>query len=173
MRVIKDYARLVLFTTGILVGVQLPGFIDQYAKRISAHYLEAKTNFQGYEATAAKHFDGNVAALLQHYETSQDRVFKDDVKTIRNIYSRIQIFSDELKALEGSIVKRVFHVAFYADKSVLDETFAEYAYTVPLTFDAILCGLVSGLAISLWFDLLLALLFQTGRLLVRKLKGGR
>jgi hypothetical protein len=162
MSVFKDYARLVLFTAGILVGVQIPGFIDQYAKRISAHHMEAKANFQGYETTAINHFNGDVEALLHHYETSPDLVFKDDAETIKKIYRRIQMFSNELHILEVSLFKRIVHVAFDADKAVLEETFSEYSYTVPLNHEAILCGLALGLAASLVFDFLLFGLIRIG-----------
>jgi DUF2937 family protein len=170
MSVFKDYARLVLFTAGILVGVQIPSFIDQYAKRISAHHLEAKANFQGYETTATKHFDGDVKSLLRHYGASSDPVFKDDAETIKRIYHRIQMFSNELRILDASLLKRIVHVAFDADKVVLEETFSEYSYTVPLTHEAILCGLGLGLAASLVFDLLLFGLIRTGGFVWRRHK---
>ena len=32
-----SYLRLVLFAVGLLVGVQVPGFISDYAKRVEAH----------------------------------------------------------------------------------------------------------------------------------------
>ena len=170
MSVFKDYARLVLFTAGILVGVQIPSFIDQYAKRISAHHLEAKVNFQGYEATAIKHFNGDVEALLRHYEASPDLVFKDDAGTIKRIHHRIQIFSNELRILDASLFNRILHVAFDSDKVVLEETFSEYSYTVPLNHEAILCGLALGLAASLVFDFLLFALIRTGGFVWRRHK---
>lgn len=162
-----------LFTMGILVGVQIPNFIDQYAKRISAHYLEAKTNFRGYEATAIKHFNGDVSALLHHYETSPDLVFRDDAKTIKDIYHRVQVFSDELQHLNVSLFKKIVHVSFYADKSVLEETFSEYTYMVPLNQDAIACGLSLGLAASLLFDLFLLGVIRTGGVALRKYRDVR
>ena len=150
----KDYARLIIFAGGMLIGVQVPNFIDQYAKRISAHYLEAKENFSGYQNTADKHFGGSVDALLGHYESSNDTVFEDDSKNIKYIYHRIQSFSSELKALDKSFLKRIFHVAFHSDQQVLEETYHEYSYTVPLNEKAIVCGLLLGLISSLVFEFL-------------------
>lgn len=34
-----SYLRLVLFAIGLLVGVQVPGFINDYAKRVEAHQI--------------------------------------------------------------------------------------------------------------------------------------
>ena len=138
----------------MLVGVQVPNFIDQYAKRISAHYLEAKANFSGYQNTADKHFGGSVDALLDHYELSDDTVFEDDSKNIKYIYHRIQNFSSELIALDKSLLKRIFHVAFHSDQQVFQETYHEYSYTVPLNEKAIVCGLLLGLISSLVFEFL-------------------
>ena len=45
---LRAYLRLVVFALGLLVGVQVPGFVDQYAKRVSAHYIEASKNFAGF-----------------------------------------------------------------------------------------------------------------------------
>lgn len=157
MKLFKDYFRLIIFATGILIGVQVPNFIDQYTKRISAHFLEAKTNFSGYQKTADKHFGGSVEALLNHYASSDDSVFKDDARNVKYIYTRMKDLSVELKALDTPLFKRIFHVMFYSNNEVLKETFVEYSATVPLNHEAIICGLVLGLFLSLTFDFLLFL----------------
>jgi len=65
-----DYLRLVLFAIGLLAGVQTPGFIDQYAKRVSAHQIEVAQNFSGFQQTADRYFGGSVEALLAHHAAS-------------------------------------------------------------------------------------------------------
>jgi len=168
MRFFRDYARLIAFAAGILVGVQIPNFIDQYAKRISAHYSEARTNFVGYQDTADKHFGGNVEALIAHYEKSKDAVFQDDARNISRIYKRIQEFADELKALEASLFAQIFHVAFRANPEALQETFSEYSSTVPLNREAVACALAVGLAASLALEFLLYGLYRIGTAFFRK-----
>ena len=44
-----SYLRLVLFAIGLLVGVQVPGFINDYAKRVEAHLIEAQTGANPYK----------------------------------------------------------------------------------------------------------------------------
>lgn len=39
---LRSYLRLVLFTAGLLIGVQIPGFISDYSKRVEAHLIEAQ-----------------------------------------------------------------------------------------------------------------------------------
>lgn len=38
-----SYLRLVLFAVGLLVGVQVPGFINDYDKRVEAHLIDRKS----------------------------------------------------------------------------------------------------------------------------------
>ncbi|MBN1932496.1 MAG: DUF2937 family protein [Desulfobacterales bacterium] len=155
MKFFRDYGKLIIFCSGILLGVQIPNFIDQYVKRISAHHIEAKTNFSGYQDTADKHFEGNVQMLITHYESSQDKVFQDDAKNIKRIYYRILDFEAELKALNASLLKKICHVVFHSNPDVLEETFSEYSSMVPLNQAAIICGLALALVASLAFELIL------------------
>jgi uncharacterized membrane protein len=48
----RSYLRLVLFAFGLLVGVQVPGFITDYQQRADAHRNEALQSLQGFRATA-------------------------------------------------------------------------------------------------------------------------
>jgi hypothetical protein len=156
---LRAYLRLALFAVGLLAGIQVPGFVDQYAKRVSAHYIEVTKNFAGFQRTADQYFTGSIDALIAHHEASQDTVFKDEAKSIRAMYGRLQGLAVELEALRRSMLSRISHVAFHPDKDILNETVAAYSYTVPLNQDAILCGVAAGLLLalaieSLWLGLL-------------------
>ncbi|HAQ28087.1 MAG TPA: DUF2937 domain-containing protein, partial [Pseudomonas sp.] len=39
---LRSYLRLTLFALGLLVGVQVPGFIEAYAQHVEARRLEAQ-----------------------------------------------------------------------------------------------------------------------------------
>lgn len=62
----RSYLRLLLFTLGLLLGVQVPGFIDDYAKRVDAHRLEtsrASSRPPGSSSTVAwRNWSGITAA---------------------------------------------------------------------------------------------------------------
>jgi hypothetical protein len=152
---LRDYARLVIFSLGLLVGVQVPGFVDQYAKRVSAHYVEAQRNFSGFRATANQYFNGSVAALISHHLSSNDRVFVDEAKTIQALQDRLAALAAEVGALEGPLVKQIIHVATSADREILSETTTAYSYTVPLAPAAIVCGVTAGFAAALFVEALL------------------
>lgn len=145
---LRAYLRLVLFALGLLIGVQAPGFVDQYSKRVSAHYLEAKKNFAGFQHTADAYFGGSMAALIAHHESSSDAVFKDEAKNVAALSARLKQLALELDALHGALFSRIFHVAFNPDKEILNETIAAYSYTVPLDPEAVLCGLVAALLLA-------------------------
>jgi len=153
MRILKEYTIRLVFTAGILLGVQIPNFIDQYTQKISAHQLEATQNFSGFQTTADKFHGGSVKALIERHETSSDPVFKAEAGPIKEIHSRILAFSSELKSLNTNLLGKIFHVAFKSDRSVIKETLSEYSATVPLNTDAIICGLGLGMVSALLGDL--------------------
>jgi hypothetical protein len=153
---LRHYLRLVIFTVGLLVGVQAPGFVDQYAKRVSAHYLEVKHNFAGFQQAADQYFNGDVAALVAHHLASPDPVFKGEAKTIGELFARIKTLAAELDAMSGSSISRLIHVAVNPNRDIFKETSAAYSYTVPLSPDAILYGVSVGLVVALAIELALA-----------------
>ena len=87
MRLLKDYTVRLVFAAGILFGVQIPNFIDQYTHKISAHQLEATKNFSGFQATADKFHGGDVNALIEKHETSADPVFRAEASPIMSVFS--------------------------------------------------------------------------------------
>jgi hypothetical protein len=146
---LRAYLRLALFAVGLLAGVQVPGFVDQYAKRVGAHYLEVAQNFTGFQNTADQYFGGSIDALLAHHEQSSDLVFKEEAKPIRALYARLQSLAVELAAMNRSIFSRITHVAFRPDKEIFNETLATYSYTVPLNQAAIVSGVGIGVLLAL------------------------
>jgi hypothetical protein len=44
---VAGYVRLIVFAFGLLVGVQVPSFVDQYAKRVSAHSDRGRQQLSG------------------------------------------------------------------------------------------------------------------------------
>ncbi len=151
---LREYVRLVLFSTGLLIGVQVPSFVDQYHKRVDAQLVEASRSLSGFKQTANKYFGGDVEALADHYETSADPVFRDDAKSIRAIDARVTLLRNELSALAQPWYVQVFHVAFEHDPEIFRQALAQYSYTVPLNQEAIGWGLGVGFAGALLLELI-------------------
>jgi hypothetical protein len=147
--VVANYLRLVVFALGLLVGVQVPGFVDQYAKRVSAHHAEIVRNFAGFQDAANRYFGGSVEALIAHHAASPDAVFKDEARTIRTMYERLTALSAERNAMRGPLLGQIVHVALQPNREILEETRSEYTYTVPLNAAAIVSGVAIGTLLAL------------------------
>lgn len=138
-----NLARLA-FALGILLGVQAPNLLTQYEHRVDAHLAEVKLNFAGFRKIADEHFEGNVEALILHHEQSSDRVFRAEAKPIRELWERLQHLQAVRTDLGSGLVAQLVHLAFNADASIRRETLDGYEATVPLTPEAIICGLAAG-----------------------------
>ncbi len=156
---IREYLRLIVFTAGLLIGVQLPAFVDQYHKRVDAHFNESRQNLSGFQLTADKYFKGNIQELIEHYQSSNDPVNREDSKNIAFIYKRYQTFQNEITTLQGKWYLATYHVIFRHQIEILDETLKQYSYTVPLNPRAIAWGVGVGFCLSFFIESLFGLLF--------------
>lgn len=105
--------------------------------------------------------------MIAHHESSSDAVFKDEAKTVAAISVRLKKLALEANAMNRSLYSRIFHVAFYPDQEILNETLAAYSYTVPLNQEAILCGLITASLLAILVESVLIGVFSLGRLTVR------
>ncbi len=152
----RSYLRLMLFTLGLLLGVQVPGFVEDYAKRVEAHRSEAQQGLQGFRDTARRFFGGDLDALVAHYRASQDPVMRSDADSVATLVARDALLEREWRAMQGPWYRRAWHLATAADPALLDETRAAYRYQVLLTPDAIAWALGCGLFLALVVDALLS-----------------
>ena len=128
-------------------------FVDQYERRIDAHYLEVSANISGFQSTADRLFSGNMEALITYYAESNDLVFESDAQSIRVIVARYSRISNEREALSRNIFAAAMHVLLYADAEFIDETFEQYGYTVPLNMLAVGWGITIALLLTITIDL--------------------
>lgn len=158
MDFIRDNLARLGFALGILIGVQAPNFVTQYEHRVVAHLNEVTRNFAGFQKVADAYFSGNVEALIQHHERSTDPVFHAEAEPIKKLWLRLQQLQAEKAALGSSFVAALSHVALQANPEIRQETVNGYEATVPLTVNAIACGLVAAFLIGALFDGLWTLL---------------
>lgn len=149
-----DYVRIILFCGGLLTGIQIPALVDQYAKRIDAHLIEAEDVFAGFQETADRYFEGNIQDLISHYKSSNDAVFKNDASNILFISNRVSYLKSEQAALRQSALMRATHVLFFPDNKIFQQTIEQYSYMILINPQALVWGLFSGFLIASFFDLL-------------------
>jgi hypothetical protein len=150
----RSYLRLALFALGLLVGVQVPGFIDDYAKRVEAHRVESEQSLQGFRETARQFFNGDLDALVAHYRASSDEVMRSDAQSVQHLVDRSTLLEREWLAMQGPWWQQVWHLATAADRALLDEAWSAYTYQVLLVPEAIAWGIVCALVLAWLVELI-------------------
>ena len=153
---LRSYLRLTLFAFGLLLGVQVPGFVDDYAKRVEAHRLESQQSLKGFQETARNFFKGDMDALVAHYRVSDDPVMRSDAKSVGHLVQRSALLEREWQAMQGPWYAQAWHLATAADREILQQTLDAYSYQVLLAPQAIAWALGVGLVLA-WLVELLAL----------------
>jgi hypothetical protein len=147
-----DYLRLILFCSGLLVGIQVPAVVDQYEKRIDAHLTEALQVLAGFKQTADRYFNGSVEDLVKHYENSDDPVFNNDARNIRFISERVARLQGEALALAQPALWRVLHVITTPDKQIIQQTMQQYSYMILIDPQALIWGVICGFLIAILLE---------------------
>jgi hypothetical protein len=161
-----SYLRLVLFAIGLLVGVQVPGFMADYAKRVDAHRIESRESLDGFQKTATRYFGGDLDALVVHYRENPDPVIRNDADSVEVLVRRSRMLDAEWEVMQGPWYRRAWHILTRADRDMLDETYTAYSYQILLTPNAILWAVGCGFVFAFVIEGLiraLASLFAMGR----------
>ena len=143
-----SYLRLVLFAAGLLIGVQVPGFINDYAKRVEAHLIEAQASLSGFQGTANQFFKGDMQALVAHYRASEDPIFRSDADSLSNLLTRQLALDKQFQAMQGPWYIRFLQVVLAADPDIRKETWNGYSYQILLTPEAMIWGMSGALLLS-------------------------
>ncbi len=146
----RSYLRLLLFTVGLLAGIQVPGLVKDYSQRVEAHMLESREALAGFQETAERFFNGDLQALLRHYRSSDDPVFNSDANSIESLMTRNQLLESEWQALQGNWVSRTWHVVAQADPQLREETLKGYSYQILLVPEAMAGASVAGSCWRCW-----------------------
>ncbi len=168
MKKIFDYLRLILFISGMLVGIQLPSFIDQYGKNLEAHLLESSTNLEEFRRDAQEFFDGDLDRLIAHYKNKPDPVIRNGGKNINAIYERNLILETAFADFTKNTYSAYVHVAFRSIFDIKNEVLKNYTYNIVLDRSAIIIGVSSGFLFSVLVEFSLSLLVKLGRLFFSK-----
>src|SRR5690606_14198413 len=137
MRMFRGYLRLLVLAFGLLVGVLVPGFIDDYAKRVAAQRAESEESLLGFRETAARFFNADLNALVAHYRASSDEVMRSDAESIAYLVTRAELLEAEWLAMQGPWYAQAWHLATAADREILQQTLDAYSYQVLLAPQAI------------------------------------
>ncbi|MCG9698473.1 DUF2937 family protein [Shewanella sp. Isolate11] len=152
MKVVVDYSRLILFVCGVLLGVQVPAFVDQYGQRLQAHTLEAKQNLSEFQRDADRFFGGDINKLIAHYRQNPDQVINAGGDSIKAIYNRYQLLAEALGQFNQNDYSGFKQVAFNPLAEIRDEVWQHFSHSILLDSRAITIGLLFGLLFSLFCE---------------------
>ena len=168
LEVLHRYLTVIIACIALLAGLQLPNLADQYQKRVDAHLREVTINFQPFLIIANQYTNGDIEALIAMHRKSGEKAFQEEGNAIEKMYRRKLRFEAELAALQTSLPYRIVHILFHGDREIMDETLAQYTYTVPLSQDALAVGAAITAAVMLALELLLAMVRLVERLVSRR-----
>lgn len=149
MKTVYSYLRLILFFAGVLVGVQLPVYVEQYGQSLEAHATESRRSLSGFQEDADRYFDGDLQQLIDYYKADGDGVFFDGGQSIEAIHQRHSTLSNALEAFRSDTWSAYTQAFISPVPDIQQEVRANYSYSVKLDAAAISLGIVSGLLLSL------------------------
>ena len=166
MKRIYDYLRLLFFIGGVLIGVQIPGFVDQYGKSLESHYIESSASLQPFRDDAKQYFDDDIKKLVKHYQSNPDVVFKRGGRNISVIFQRNQVLENALSAFSSTAYEAFAQALWHPVSDIQKEVWENYSYNLLLDKTAIIIGLSIGLIISIIAELNLFLLLSAIKLTI-------
>lgn len=156
--ILYRYFIVIVACIALLIGLQIPNFVDQYQKRVDAHLREVTINLQPFVDIAIKYFGGDLGKLIELHKTSTEKPFQDEGAAIEKMVARKLRFETDMVALNTSLPMKALHVLLHGDREILDEAMNQYSYAVPLNQDALEFGASVAFAFLLLLELLIALL---------------
>ena len=110
MKKILDYLKLSVFVLGVLVGIQIPGFIDQYGKNLDARVSESGNSVSEFQDDADNYFGGDINRLIEYYSNNVDPVIISGGESIEAIFSRGQLLINAQQQFNQSVYGSYAHV---------------------------------------------------------------
>lgn len=148
------YLRLVLFLGGVMVGVQIPGFVDQYGKSLEAHFIESQKSLLNFQQDADKYFDGDIKKLILHYKSNGDPVFYEGGDSINDVYTRNTELKEAVFGFKKSAFRAYVQVFFSPVPDIRREVWESFTYSIKLDSSAISIGLLAGLILAVLVEFL-------------------
>jgi len=151
---------MMVFAAALMLGVQVPNFVDQYVKRVDAHLKEAQTGFEEFLKIARHSHKGSVEDLIKKHENSTDPTFRAEAGPIKKNYLRLRLLENEMKSLQGSFWSQSLHIILHANQELFSDTYNNFSANLPLNSYAAICGLLFGLLASLILEMFWSLFWK-------------
>lgn len=128
--IFRSYLKLVLFALGLLLGVQVSGFIDGYVKRVDAHRLGVVQNIQGFQQAARQFFDGSLEKLARYYRNNSNPVFQCDDGNLDRLMRHTHVLDTGRQAMQEPWCACAWHTPRASNHELLMEIYASCNYQI-------------------------------------------
>ncbi|WP_028862213.1 DUF2937 family protein [Psychromonas aquimarina] len=164
LSLMQRYSLKLVFTLTLLLGIQVPNFLQQYEHRLDAHYIEAEQQLQQYQNLADLYFGGSLQALIIKHKNSSENLFQDEAVLIENLMARFNYLQEQKDRLLSPLSSRLYYLLAKLNSPLFIETKNNYQADIVLNKNAITVGLVFALSSTM----MLEFLFYFLRLLTNK-----
>lgn len=150
---LRRYSLKLIFVSSLLLGIQLPNFLQQYETRLHAHLIEAEQQLTKYQALADLFFSGDISALIAKHKQSTVPLFAAESIIIEELVVHVSELQAQQKALQANLLGRLFFLSSQFNKPLFNETKASYHADIVLNRDALTVGIIFSLFFTLFVEL--------------------
>jgi len=161
MKKVLDYLKIVALLLGLLVGVQVPGFVDEYRQILESRVMESCLGLAEFQDDAELFFDGDLEQLVAYYESRDDEVIVAGGQSIRALVDRNLALKNALTQFNASLGGAYYQVFLSPLVEINEQLQASYQYSVTLNAASIGSGIGLGLLCLILLELILAIIRQT------------
>jgi hypothetical protein len=153
-----------LFVAGFIVALQLPQFIDHYTQRYGGYHQALADSMEEYQRNANEHYGGDLDKLIADLEAAPSAGIHDIGSKLAADRAKETAMRQGLEILEhGSLVDKLWYLSRHLDREIAQGTWMAFTPGLPLTTDALICGLLGAIVVCGIFNLLRWLLVAIGR----------
>lgn len=149
---IKNLFDKLFFAAGVIVFLQLPHFINQYAQRLGGFVDSHAEQLSNHQSIANDHFAGDMAAYISHLRNQGDPAIADGASQIEQHLEQQQDMAQELAVYQREPTwYLVPYFITHPRLSLVKGTAQQFQPGLPINLWAWLYGLLGGLMFSLLF----------------------
>lgn len=155
MRVLLGLIDRILFAAGFALAMQLPQFVDSYTQRYGGYHQALVDSMADYQRNADEHYGGNLDRLIGDLHTASAPGIREIGDKLERERARELEMRQGLAILEGdSLTAKLWYLSRHLDRELARATWMAYTPGLPLSVDALVCGLVGAILLSGLFNLL-------------------
>ncbi len=156
MKLVLGLTDRLLFACGLLLAMQLPQYLDHYTQRYAGYRDALADSMAEYQRNADQYYGGRLQALIDDLRSGKPGIAEVGHKLERD-RQKLAKMDVQLQILRGdSLLPKLQHLLLAADTELARGALRDYTPGLPLTADALLCGLIGALLAAGLFNGLIA-----------------